>query len=133
MSDNTCHPTASISSDAKRVRCDAHDCAHSAVMRIDFHLFCLDHLVAHCHERLQKCQEEVGRRLAPSGHTVSGNYSFVRECTSSIAGFLMARPELENIDRARLLDVMLWATELDEKYNRPIGRWRVVAKSVAAS
>ena len=133
MNENTWHPDASTSGVAKRVGCDAKDCAQSAVMRIDFHLFCLDHVIAHCHERLQKCQQDAGRSLAPSGDGVSGNYSFLRECTSSVAGFLIARPELENIDRARLLDIMLWAAELDEKYDRPIGRWRLIGKSAAGA
>lgn len=45
-----------------------------------------------------------------------------------MAGFLMGRLELENIDRARLLDVLLWAAELDGKYGRPAPHCRVVAK-----
>lgn len=133
MNENTWHPDASMSASAKRIHCDAKDCVQSAVMRIDFHLFCLDHVVAHCHERLQKCQQEVGRSLAPSSDAISRNYSFLRECTSNIAGFLIARPEMENIDRARLLDIMLWAAELDEKYDRPVSGWRLLAKGAAGS
>lgn len=109
------------------------DCIQPAAMRIDFHLFCLDHLVAHCHERLQKCQQQVGRSLAPSSDPISENYRFLCECASTIAGFLIARSELENIDRARLLDIMLWAAELDEKYDRPLGHCRSIAKSAAGS
>ncbi len=133
MNENTWDPNPSTSGIAKRIRCDMKDCLQSAVMRIDFHLFCLDHVVEHCHERLQKCQQEVGRSLAPPGDAISENYSFLRECTSSIAGFLIARSELQNIDRARLLDIMLWSAELDEKYDRPAGRWRLIAKSAAGS
>jgi hypothetical protein len=133
MNENTWHPASSTSGVEKRIRCDVKDCVQSAVMRIDFHLFCLEHVVAHCHERLQKCQQEVGHNIAPSGDAIFENYSFLRECTSSIAGFLMARPELENIDRARLIDIMLWAAELDEKYDRPVGRWGMIAKGAAGS
>jgi len=133
MSENNRHPDASTSGVGKRIRCDMQDCIQPAAMRIDFHLFCLDHLVAHCHERLQKCQQQVGRSLAPSSDPISENYRFLRECASTIAGFLIARSELENIDRARLLDIMLWAAELDEKYDRPLGRCRSIAKSAAGS
>jgi hypothetical protein len=133
MSDNSWHPDAPASGVGKRVRCDVQGCAQPAIMRIDFHLLCLDHVVTHCHERLQKCQQEVGRALAPLSDPVSENYRFVRECASSIAGFLIARSEVENIDRARLLDIMLWAAELDEKYDRPLGHYRSIAKSAAGS
>ncbi|MGH9572014.1 MAG: hypothetical protein ACRD40_00575 [Candidatus Acidiferrales bacterium] len=133
MSDNTRHSDTPSSGVGKRIRCDVQNCVQPAMMRIDFHLFCLNHVVAHCHERLQTCQEQVGRTLVPSSDSITDNYRFVRECASSIAGFLVARSELANIDRARLLDIMLWAAELDEKYDRPLGHYRSIAKSAAGS
>ncbi|HEY6467605.1 MAG TPA: hypothetical protein VIY69_16505 [Candidatus Acidoferrales bacterium] len=61
------------------------------------------------------------------------NNCFLEECTSRVAGFLMGRPELQNIERARLLDVLLWAAELDGKYGRPAPHCRVVAKGAGGS
>jgi hypothetical protein len=103
----------------RQIRCDYSDCALPAVLRLDVHFFCLDHLVSHCHTRLQACQQERSRLAGlPACRQASVN-CFVDECASKVAAFLVARTELPNIDRARLLDVLLWATELDGKADRP--------------
>lgn len=115
------------------IRCEFTQCARPAVLRLDCRLFCLDHLVTHCHKRLEACQREVCRNVVPADETMSRNNCFLEECTSSVAGFLMGRPELQNIDRARLLDVLLWAAELDGKYGRAAAHCRVVAKGAGGS
>ncbi len=117
----------------RQIRCDFQDCAQAAILRLDLHLFCLDHLISHCHQRLEACQAEICRNVMPADDTVESNNCFLEECTSRLAGFLMARPELQNIDRARVLDVMLWAAELDGKYGRSASGCRVVAKRAGIS
>jgi hypothetical protein len=101
-------------------------------MRLDMHLFCLDHLVSHCLDRLQACQSEICANHVPPDESLYSNNCFLEECTSQLAGFLMARTELENYDRARLLDVLLWAAELDTKYGRPAPKCRAVAKGASS-
>lgn len=115
------------------IRCEFAHCARSAVLRLDCRLFCLEHLVSHCLKRLEACQKEICRNLVPADDAVVRNNCFLEECTSTVAGFLMGRPELENIDRARLLDVLLWAAELDGKYGRPAPHCRAVAKGAGGS
>jgi hypothetical protein len=115
------------------IRCEFPHCVRSAVLRLDCRLFCLEHLVSHCHKRLEACQQEICRNLVPTEDTVAKNNCFLEECTSRVAGFLMGRPELQNIDRARLLDVLLWAAELDGKYGRPAPHCRAVASGAAGS
>jgi hypothetical protein len=115
------------------IRCEFMYCARSAVLRLDRRFFCLEHLVKHCHQRLAACQRESCRNLVPANEATVSNDCFLEECTSTVAGFLMGRPELENIDRARLLDVLLWAAELDSKYGRPAPHCRVVAKGAGGS
>ena len=116
----------------RQIRCDAHDCSQPAVLRLDFHLLCLDHLVEHCHRRLETCQQEVCRNFVPTEDVLESNNTFLGECTSKLAGFLMARTELQNIDRARLLDVLLWAVELDAKYACPATKCRATIKCAKA-
>jgi hypothetical protein len=99
----------------RQIRCDAKDCGGAAVLRFGTHLFCLEHLVGYCHARLEVCQREISKGAMPASADPTSSNRFLEECTSRVAGFLMARPELQNIDRARLLDVLLWAAELDGK------------------
>ena len=115
----------------RQIRCDSPDCSQPAVLRLDFHLLCLHHLVEHCHRRLETCQQEVCRNFVPTDDVLASNNTFLEECTSKLAGFLMARTELENIDRARVLDVLLWAVELDAKYACPAAQCRASAKCAA--
>jgi hypothetical protein len=111
----------------RQIRCDFQDCSQSAILRLDRQRYCLDHLVAHCLERLEACQQQICRYAAPADDTVTSNDYFLEECTSKIAGFLIGRPGLQNIDRARLLDVLLWAAELDAKYDRSAVKCRAAA------
>jgi hypothetical protein len=115
----------------RQIRCDTQDCSRLAVLRLDMHLFCMDHLVSHCLERLEACQSEMCGNHVPEDASLYSNNCFLEECTSRLAGFLMARAELGNYDRARLLDVLLWAAELDGKYGRPAPKCRAIAKSAS--
>lgn len=115
------------------IHCEFPHCARAAVLRLDRRFFCLEHLVKHCHQRLEACQQESCLNLSPANDAAISDDCFLEECTSSVAGFLMGRPELENIDRARLLDVLLWAAELDGKYGRTAPHCRVAAKGAGGS
>jgi hypothetical protein len=111
----------------RQIRCDFQGCSQSAILRLDRRLYCLDHLVAHCLERLEACQRQICWNAAPADNIVTSNECFLEECTSKVAGFLIGRPGLQNIDRARLLDVLLWAAELDGKYDRSALKCRAAA------
>jgi hypothetical protein len=112
----------------RQIRCDGHACDRPAVLRLDYHIFCLDHLVAHCLDRLEGCQREICRNMVPSAEALTSNNCFLEQCTSRVAGFLMARSDLSNMDRARLLDVLLWAAEIDARYIGSQPACRAVAK-----
>jgi len=44
--------------------------------------------------------------------------AFLEECHSKIASVLIAGSGFTNMERARLLDILLWASELTEKRRR---------------
>ena len=102
----------------KKVRCDYQKCPRPAVLRLDVHFFCVDHLVSHCYKRLESYQQQTSRNLVLAANKQAKITSFLDECASKLAAFLVARPELPNLERARLFDVLLWATELDRKCPR---------------
>ena len=108
-------PTSTSSSFGvvRRIYCDSYDCSEPAALRIGAHFFCLNHLVSHCHARLEEIQQECRLHLVLAENRRRVVRFFLEECTSTVAALLMARPELANIERARLLDILLWAAELD--------------------
>jgi hypothetical protein len=96
-----------------RIYCGSHDCTDPAALGLGMHLFCLNHFVLHCHARLEEYQQECRLHLVLAEDRRTIILRFLEECMSKVAALLMARPELANIDRARLLDILLWAAEVD--------------------
>jgi hypothetical protein len=76
----------------------------------------VDHLVSHCYERLEEFERagSVQKTKSADAKTQSGP-DFLEDCPAKIASLLITRTGLENIERARLLDILLWANELDRR------------------
>ena len=89
------------------VRCDECAVRQAAVCSVELRFLCVNHFVDYCYQRLAECEKALGagRRQEP----VRG---FLRECATQAAKLLLIRRELQNLDRARLFDIMLWANEL---------------------
>jgi len=98
------------------IPCESPQCSQRAVSWVDFRFFCIDHLVSHCYERLEEC-ERAGSAQRMWSDSPQGQLSaqFLEECAARIATLLITHTALENIERARLLDILLWANELDRK------------------
>jgi hypothetical protein len=73
----------------------------------------------------ESCQDQWAAWLAESENAMSGSQSldsvrsFLRECAARAAKLLLIGQELQNADRARLFDIMLWANELFNRSIRP--------------
>jgi hypothetical protein len=91
----------------KIIRCDECASRQAAVCSVELRFFCVNHFADYCYRRLTECEKALGdgRRREP----VRG---FLRECATQAAKLLLIRSELQNVDRARLFDIMLWANEL---------------------
>ena len=91
----------------KIIRCDDCSSRQAAVCSVELRFFCMHHFVAYCYQRLDESEKALSAR--PSGESVRG---FLRECATQAAKLLLLREELQNIERARLFDIMLWSNEL---------------------
>jgi len=91
----------------KIIRCDECSPRQAAVCSVELRFFCVNHFVAYCYQRLEESEKALSGR--ESGESVR---SFLRECATQAAKLLLIRRELQNVDRARLLDIILWANEL---------------------
>lgn len=108
------------SSAGKSIPCDTAECSQHAVCWIDFRFLCVGHLVSHCYDRLEECERAGGTHRAASDEEKSpASSAFLGDCPAKIASLLITHTGLENIERARLLDILLWANELDRK-RRPL-------------
>ena len=110
------HPEDARASTGKSIPCDSADCSEHAVSWLDFRFLCVGHLVSHCYDRLEE-YERAGathKVLSDEGRSQAGP-GFLEDCSAKIASLLVTHTALENIERARLLDILLWANELDRK------------------
>lgn len=81
-------------------------------------LYCLPHFIAHCYERLERCKPSQ----FPS--TDSARFEqedrFLEECSERAAELVCPLRGFDNLERARLFDIFLWASEL--RTNRDVLR-----------
>lgn len=91
----------------KIIRCDECSSRQAAVCSVELRFFCMQHFVAYCYQRLEESEKALSGRQ--SGESARG---FLRECATQAAKLLLLGEELNNIERARLFDIMLWSNEL---------------------
>jgi hypothetical protein len=89
------------------IRCDECSPRQAAVCSVELRFFCLNHFVAYCYKRLEESEKALRHRSRLD--SVPG---FLRESATQAAKLLLIQRELQNMDRARLLDIVLWANEL---------------------
>lgn len=91
----------------KIIRCDECASRQAAVCSVELRFFCISHFVDYGYRRLEECEKaHAGNRSHESVR------DFLRECATQAAKLLLIGRELQNADRARLFDIMLWANEL---------------------
>jgi hypothetical protein len=94
-------------------RCDAGNCGRPAMSSLDLKHLCVDHFIARCYERLNECS---ANRFADPGEAASVSIDrFLHSCAQQAAGLVHPMRGLDNLERARLFDILLWASELAAK------------------
>ena len=75
---------------------------------LDLHFLCVDHFITHSYERLN--------RLTPIPFAGQKDADiedrFLQQCSDQAANLLRPFRGLDNLDRARLFDILLWSSEL---------------------
>jgi len=93
----------------KIIRCDECAPRQAAVCSVELRFFCVSHFADYCYRRLEECEKALDDRRHRELESVR---AFLRECATQAAKLLLIGRELQNVDRARLFDIMLWANEL---------------------
>jgi hypothetical protein len=94
-------------------RCDSGNCGRPAMSSLELKHLCVDHFIARCYERLGVCS---ANRFADPDETASVSIDrFLHTCAQQAAGLVHPMRGLDNLERARLFDILLWASELAAK------------------
>jgi len=95
------------------VHCDLNRCGLPASCSVELHFLCVGHFISYCYDRLEECAKlpraEFNETLAD---TVD---RFLQECSQQAATLVDPMRGLDNLERARLFDIFLWASELSAK------------------
>jgi len=74
---------------------------------VELRFFCVNHFLAYCYLRLTEYESASAR-----GGIADSMRTFLREAASQATKLLLIGRELQNMERARLFDIVLWSTGL---------------------
>ena len=109
--------------------CRMGSCGGSAITALDHQALCLNHFLLCCYERLEGLDPR-GRKFSAEPVDLASMRAFVEECSRKALDVSLQSKDLSNLERGRLLDILLWAGELFLLLRAP----RVsLAESIASS
>ncbi len=91
--------------------CTENGCAGTAVVRFGGHDLCLDHFAARCYKRLDELEPMIRNRLLDYGQ-VNAARALLEECSSRTLLLSLRHEALTNLDRSRLLEILLHCGDL---------------------
>src|SRR5882757_7176282 len=99
--------------------CGAPSCEKSGVSSIDGAALCRSHFIDTCYERLEQ-YEEMRKGHSLSVSEAESMRRFIHECSRQSDEIEHTATDLDNLDRAKLLHIILTASENDMQQFRPV-------------
>lgn len=101
----------------ERVECHIAGCLKPPAAVFGGHFYCRGHFVGVCYERLDFCADLLRNR--PFSDQISQEMrKFVAECTEQAVRLSETANNLNNIERARLLDILFYASDIGSHMRR---------------
>jgi hypothetical protein len=91
--------------------CSMDSCASAAITALDHQDLCLNHFLLRCYERLESLDPR-GRQFCAEPLDAAAMRAFIEECSRKALDVSLHSANLSNLERGRLLDILLWAGEL---------------------
>lgn len=91
--------------------CSVASCSSAAVTALNQQDLCLNHFLLRCYERLENLDPR-GRRFCSETLDAAAMRAFIEECSRKALDVSLHSEHLSNLERGRLLDILLWAGEL---------------------
>ena len=99
-------------------KCKMGSCGSAAVTTLDHQVFCLNHFLLRCYERLEGLDPR-GRTFNSETVDLVSMRAFIEECSRKALDISLQSENLTNLQRGRLLDILLWAGELFLLFRAP--------------
>jgi hypothetical protein len=91
--------------------CRVDSCSRAATTTLDRQALCLNHFLVRCYERLESLDPR-GRKFSDESTDLAPMRAFIEECSRKALDVSLQSKNLSNLQRGRLLDILLWAGEL---------------------
>ena len=91
--------------------CRMGSCGGAAVAALDHQALCLNHFLSRCYEKLEGFDPR-GRKFSTEPVDIASMRAFIEECSRKALDISLHSKNLTNLQRGRLLDILLWAGEL---------------------
>jgi hypothetical protein len=92
-------------------QCSIEGCAQAVAASLDGEAFCRQHFISICYTRLDR-YDEIRKGPGLSATNTDSVRRFIHECTRSADEMEHGAKDLDNLDRAKLLHIILSASEL---------------------
>ena len=97
----------------KWIRCDTPHCGNPAVGLLALRFYCVGHFISHCYEYLERCNcNPIKDADVVTSFSVD---RFLQQCVNQAGELVRPIRGFDNLDRARLFDIFLWASDLVAK------------------
>lgn len=102
--------------------CVVAECPDVCAAVLESQSLCLDHFILRCYESLAAYdgRRDFARRVQETERVQLR--AFLEECSAQALNVCLRSEHLSNLQRSRLLDVLLWAGELSECLNASAAR-----------
>ena len=129
-SDEKVTPNEGTEASARKwLRCDTPHCGNPAVGLLALRFYCVGHFISHCYEYLERCNcNPIKDADVLTSFSVD---RFLQQCMNQAGELVRPIRGFDNLDRARLFDIFLWASDLVAK--RSIFKAENVASSQNSS
>ena len=91
--------------------CRVGSCGRAAITTLDEQALCLNHFLQRCYARLEELDPR-GRKFSAEVVDLAAMRAFIEECSRKALDVSLHSENLGNLQRGRLLDILLWAGEL---------------------
>lgn len=95
---------------AERSCCESA-CHSAAATSLDQQALCLNHFLLRCYAQLEAVDPR-GQKSREKRVDLAAMRAFIEECSRKTLEVSLQSENLTNLERARLLDILLWASEL---------------------
>lgn len=98
-------------------RCSATGCERPVAALLQGRPFCRVHFIAQCYEQLEGCSPRLQERpfRDADAESLAG---VISECMRQAAQLAQSAQDLDNLERAQLLDILLWSGDVRQRLRR---------------